>query len=195
MLCPVSVLHPDNYCYIYHSKWEPWTGVIIGWSRSKEVEEGNEKVRRVEREGGERARGRKTVRRQATVEEEVTEVCCKLYCAFFKSQCICQTTFSLNSYLFKIVEVRKMRLKGWEACRGWVASSGLLFVERVKMMTSVCMLLLNKLHSRALNTRILYMAEVTMTFCKEVLPSSGSQRNQIKGKGKKVTRSTKRYEI
>lgn len=54
MLCPVSILHPDNYCYIYHSKWEPWTGVIIGWSRGKEGEGGgggDEKVRRVEREG------------------------------------------------------------------------------------------------------------------------------------------------
>lgn len=37
MLWPVPALHPDNYCYIYSSKWEPRTGVIIGWSRGNGV--------------------------------------------------------------------------------------------------------------------------------------------------------------
>lgn len=132
MLCPVSALHPDNYCYIYHSKWEPWTGVITGWSRGKEGEGEMKKW------GELRERERERLREEGrhTVEMEVTEVCCKLYCALWKSQCMRQATFSLNGFLFKIV----MRLKGREARRERAAFSRLLHsVERAAMMTSVCL--------------------------------------------------------
>lgn len=53
------------------------------------------------------------------------------------------------------------------------------------MMTSVCMLLLNKLHRRAFGAGILYMAEVTITFGKEVLPSSGSLAYIVHGANRK----------
>lgn len=102
-LCPVSVLHPDNYCYIYHSKWEPWTGVITGWSRSKEGEGGKRKSEA-------RKSGRKTEQWRA-VRFEVTKVCFKLSCAFFINHSACdKLCFSLNH--FQNWEVGEFRLKG-----------------------------------------------------------------------------------
>lgn len=48
---PVPLLHPDNYCYIYRSKWEPRTVVITGWSSSKVVEkEGGTQKKKVSKE-------------------------------------------------------------------------------------------------------------------------------------------------
>ena len=49
------------------------------------------------------------------------------------------------------------------------------------MMTSVCIPLLHRLHSRAWSTGMLCVAGVRITFGKEVLPSPGSEENQIYG--------------
>lgn len=166
MLCPVSVLHPDNYCYIYHSKWEPWTGVIIGWSRSNEAKGGTERVKQVGRESGRKKEERGDMQYKGKwLKSAVNCIVHLSYITVWDKLC-----FSLKCFLFKRV---KMRLKGWEACRGCAAI--------VKIMTSVCILRLNKLHSRDLSAGKLYVAGVTKTFGNRVLPSSGGDGNQING--------------
>lgn len=110
-------------------------------------------------------------RRGEAIQEEVIEVCCKLYCSSFINHSVWdKLCFSLKCFL---VERVKMRLQGWEACRGCAAI--------VKIMTSVCILRLNKLHRRDVSVRIVDTAEVTKTFGNKVLPSSGGDGNQING--------------
>lgn len=52
-------------------------------------------------------------------------------------------------------------------------------MTKIETMASVCIPLLDELHSRAFSAGILYMTEVTITFGKEVLPSSGKEENQM----------------